>query len=931
MTRKLRYLCTLLLLLVVSMGYAGTIVFSELGLKDGTQYTTPFNGGDFSVTFGGGQNDGKYYNSGSAIRVYGGGTMTIAAGSGKITGITLTFDGTNKPSSGDVVNVGTYSPDKNSWTGEAESVIFTRPTGSGHWRVQKIEVTVSGGVIKEDAGLSFGSTTEFTVEPNASFTAPTLTNPHSLTVTYASSDDEVASVNATTGAVTIGAKEGTATITASSEETSAYLAGEATYTITVKDNSINKIIFGNNGTKINAASVTGKDSKGITWTITSTGTSSFTQSTNYSQVGSSSYPAETITFTATLPSEVEIKSFSAKFGGNKSSAGTITLKVGDEVVGTGSLDETNDVTVSSTKSANGNVLTITVTEIDRAVKCYEISYSFSGDIHIKAPAGLAYSETSFTVEPNATFTAPTLANPNNLTVTYSSSDDEIASVNETTGAVTIGSKEGTATITASSAATDDYEAGEATYTITVEAPHVLANLAALSAQTDNGSYDVALTNAVVTYVNGNYAYIQDASGAIVMYKSGHGLTAGKVLNGTATVTYQVRNGNPQITNITGYTATDGTAPEPTEVAASAWNTSIATVLSQYFKVTGATITKESGKYYVELGDEKVQLYGQGEANPITVKSLDVTYTIVGFPTLYNTTSELQIFVQPAPEQVVVSVPTFNPSTSNVIAGRKVEIVCPEDAAGVQYSYDQETWLDYDNTTVIEITETTTIYARAYDANNNMSDVVSATFTVVDAVDVVIEEADKITFLFNSEGNDWGFPTDKTVDEASFTYDDYTIKLQGTEGNGYKYDVGQKCLLFGKQGACLTLPAFSFPVIKIDVFGNEKASQSVTQNIFVGEDAVSTETEGAHETKSYEIASDYQAAGTIYTLKVTSAHNTQITQIIVYKGEESGTISTGINNVEQTIGDAAIYNLNGVRVNKVQKGVYVVNGKKVVIK
>lgn len=931
MTRKLRYLCTLLLLSVVSAGFAGTIDFSTLNLVNQKQYSDPFNGGDFTVTFAGGDNDGKYYTTGSAIRVYGGGTMTIAVGSGTITGITLTFDGSYKPSSGDVVNVGTYSPENNSWTGEAESVIFTRPTGSGHWRVQKIEVTVSGGVIKEDAGLSFGSTTEFTVEPNASFTAPTLTNPHSLTVTYGSSDDEVASVNATTGAVTIGAKEGTATITASSEETSAYLAGEATYTITVKDNSINKIIFGNNGTKINAASVTGKDSKGITWTITSTGTSSFTQSTNYSQVGSSSSPAEAITFTATLPNEVEIKSFSAKFGGNKSSAGTITLKVGDEEVGTGSLDETNDVTVSSTKSANGNVLTITVTDIDRAVKCYEISYSFSGDIHIKAPAGLAYSETSFTVEPNATFTAPTLANPNNLTVTYSSSDDEIASVNETTGAVTIGSKEGTATITASSAATDDYEAGEATYTITVEAPHVLANLAALSAQTDNGSYDVALTNAVVTYVNGNYAYIQDASGAIAMYKSNHGLTAGKVLNGTATVTYQVRNGNPQITNITDYTATDGTAPEPTEVAASAWNTSIATVLSQYFKVTGATITKESGKYYVELGDEKVQLYGQGEANPITVKSLDVTYTIVGFPTLYNTTSELQIFVQPAPEQVVVSVPTFNPSTSNVIAGRKVEIVCPEDAAGVQYSYDQETWLDYDNTTVIEITETTTIYARAYDADNNMSDVVSATYTVVDAVDVVIEEADKITFLFNSEGNDWGFPTDKTVGEASFTYDDYTIKLQGTEGNGYKYDVGQKCLLFGKQGACLTLPAFSFPVIKIDVFGNEKASQYVTQNIFVGEDAVSTETEGAHKTNTYEIASDYQEAGNIYTLKVTSGHNTQVAQIIVYKGEESGTISTGINNVEQTIGDAAIYNLNGVRVNKVQKGVYVVNGKKVVIK
>lgn len=198
------------------------------------------------------------------------------------------------------------------------------------------------------------------------------------------------------------------------------------------------------------------------------------------------------------------------------------------------------------------------------------------------------------------------------------------------------------------------------------------------------------------------------------------------------------------------------------------------------------------------------------------------------------------------------------------------------------------------------------------------------------VKMVIEEEDKITFLFNT-ANKWGFPTDKAIDEASFTADGYTIKVAGSTGNGYKYDDNVKCLLIGKEGAYLSLPAFSFPVSKIEVEGNTGASGKVTQNIFVGDEAVSTETTGATETYTYEIASDYQAAGTIYTLKVTNEYNTQITKMIVYKGEESGTISTGINNVEQTIGDAAIYNLNGVRVNKVQKGVYVVNGKKVVIK
>ena len=61
MTRKLRYLCTLLLLSVVSAGFAGTIDFSTLNLVNQKQYTDPFNGGDFTVTFAGGTNDGKYY------------------------------------------------------------------------------------------------------------------------------------------------------------------------------------------------------------------------------------------------------------------------------------------------------------------------------------------------------------------------------------------------------------------------------------------------------------------------------------------------------------------------------------------------------------------------------------------------------------------------------------------------------------------------------------------------------------------------------------------------------------------------------------------------------------------------------------------------------------------------------------------------------
>jgi hypothetical protein len=87
---------------------------------------------------------------------------------------------------------------------------------------------------------------------------------------------------------------------------------------------------------------------------------------------------------------------------------------------------------------------------------------------------------------------------------------------------------------------------------------------------------------------------------------------------------------------------------------------------------------------------------------------------------------------------------------------------------------------------------------------------------------------------------------------------------------------------GQSGATLTLPAFDKPVTKIDVIGRVGASSAVGQNIFVGDDAVSTGTTGATGKKTFAIAPDKQAAGTIYSLKVTSAHNTQITSIVVHQ-------------------------------------------------
>jgi len=146
---------------------------------------------------------------------------------------------------------------------------------------------------------------------------------------------------------------------------------------------------------VNSASVSGNDSQSNSWTVTTVGTTSFTPNADYAQIGASKSPATSITFTTTLPASQKITSFSAKFGGFSGTAGTVTLKVGDTTVGTGSLSGPTEVTVTNTNFAtSGTVLTVTVTGISKGVKAYSINYTYevTGDRQaLPAPTNLASS------------------------------------------------------------------------------------------------------------------------------------------------------------------------------------------------------------------------------------------------------------------------------------------------------------------------------------------------------------------------------------------------------------------------------------------------------------------------------------------------------------------------------------------------------------
>ncbi len=104
---------------------------------------TSYKGKDFSIAFVG----AKYYDSGSAVRIYGGNKMTISSSTKIISKVVFTYSGSDKPSTdtGYKLSSGSYSAKSNTWTADAkkqtQSVTFTNPNTKGHYKIKTIEVT----------------------------------------------------------------------------------------------------------------------------------------------------------------------------------------------------------------------------------------------------------------------------------------------------------------------------------------------------------------------------------------------------------------------------------------------------------------------------------------------------------------------------------------------------------------------------------------------------------------------------------------------------------------------------------------------------------------------------------------------------------------------------------------------------------------------
>ena len=176
------------------------------------------------------------------------------------------------------------------------------------------------------------------------------------------------------------------------------------------------------------------------------------------------------------------------------------------------------------------------------------------------------------------------------TATYTSSDATVASVSEA-GVVTA-LKAGSTTITAKVAKEVGVNTeASVTYDVTVKDASNVAGIKAITSTSTVVTFTADLTDAVVTYVKGNHAYIQDASGAI--YAScGSSLTAGKKINGPMSGNVKAANQIDEITaiNLSGATLTDGDIPSAAVITAATLAANKADYEGKLVSIEGATVT-----------------------------------------------------------------------------------------------------------------------------------------------------------------------------------------------------------------------------------------------------------------------------------------------------------------------------------------------------
>ena len=373
-----------------------------------------------------------------------------------------------------------------------ETTITASFAGNDNYNAANDSYTLT--VAKADAvnsDLSFASATATATYGDETVSSPALANPHQLSLTWSSSNKDVATVNASGVVTIVGAGE--TVISAAFAGNDAYMANTISYTLTV-----NKA-----AASVTFASKTASGKMGEAFTAPKVTTSPADLTLSYASSNTKVATVDGSTGAVTLVAAGET-TITASFAGNDNynaanDSYTLAVAKADPVSSDLSFaSETatatfGDATVTSPELTNPHQLPLTWSSSDEGVATVNasgvvtivgagetaISAAFAGDeAYIantisytlsvkKADATVTFASRTASGKMGEAFTAPKVTtSPVDLTLSYTSSDTKVATVDASTGAVTLVAA-GETTITASFAGNDNYNAANDSYTLTV--------------------------------------------------------------------------------------------------------------------------------------------------------------------------------------------------------------------------------------------------------------------------------------------------------------------------------------------------------------------------------------------------------------------------------------------------------------------------------
>ena len=275
------------------------------------------------------------------------------------------------------------------------------------------------------------------------------------------------------------------------------------------------------------------------------------------------------------------------------------------------------------------------------------------------------------------------------TIAYAASGDGVATVDEKTGAVTVYPNVfGTTTITATFTPNEEktYAGSTASYTITNTKVYTsIADLKKDITTVKEKSFVLNLTNAIVTYTNINSAFIQDESAGIFIYiKGGHKLEAGNTFTGTVNVKAMLYNNLAEITSWTStVTPTQSEVPEPVVVTlAELTGDNYSKYESVRCKVVGVTVTKGMKVQNGEISQNGTVMAVRGGVKSLTMNE-GAILDMIGYPSIFNGTKQFQVWENSdmTEHQTVKEITLYEDRDNTVEAAENVNVTLKRTLVG----------------------------------------------------------------------------------------------------------------------------------------------------------------------------------------------------------------------------------------------------------